>query len=305
MSLKAVASASASASTSNMVYDTFSATAELNLSSGMLNLGCFPAPPMASTQPPPAAGCIAEQGRRKRRRQPRRCRNKAEVETQRMTHIAVERNRRRLMNEHLAMLRSLMPESYIQRGDQASIVGGAIEFVKELEHRLQSMEAQKRTFDQTQQSIGCINHSEICVIKAEDKAEFPPFARFFTYPQYSWCHHSREYPQTPGIRRSAVADIEVNLIDTHASLRILSPRRPRQLSQMVAGLQALFFSILHLSVTSLEAVVLYSVSIKVEEGCRLTTVEEIAAAVHRIITLVEAATVAGGQVFQDELIGST
>lgn len=55
------------------------------------------------------------QGRKKRRRKPRVCKNQEEAETQRMTHITVERNRRRLMNEHLAVLRSLMPDSYIQR----------------------------------------------------------------------------------------------------------------------------------------------------------------------------------------------
>lgn len=58
---------------------------------------------------------LAVQGRKKRRRRAKVCKNKEEAETQRMTHIAVERNRRRQMNEHLAILRSLMPESYVQR----------------------------------------------------------------------------------------------------------------------------------------------------------------------------------------------
>lgn len=58
---------------------------------------------------------LAVQGRKKRRRKPRVCKDKEEAETQRMTHIAVERNRRKQMNEHLAVLRSLMPESYVQR----------------------------------------------------------------------------------------------------------------------------------------------------------------------------------------------
>lgn len=58
---------------------------------------------------------VAAQGRKKRRRKTRVCKNKEEAETQRMTHIAVERNRRKQMNEHLAVLRSLMPESYVQR----------------------------------------------------------------------------------------------------------------------------------------------------------------------------------------------
>lgn len=53
-------------------------------------------------------------GRRKRRRT-RSSKNKEELENQRMTHIAVERNRRKQMNEYLAVLRSLMPQSYVQR----------------------------------------------------------------------------------------------------------------------------------------------------------------------------------------------
>lgn len=56
----------------------------------------------------------ANVGKRKRRRT-RTCKNKEEVENQRMTHIAVERNRRKQMNEYLAVLRSLMPPSYVQR----------------------------------------------------------------------------------------------------------------------------------------------------------------------------------------------
>ena len=52
---------------------------------------------------------------RKRRRRARSCKSTEETETQRMTHIAVERNRRRQMNEYLAALRSIMPEAYVQR----------------------------------------------------------------------------------------------------------------------------------------------------------------------------------------------
>lgn len=58
---------------------------------------------------------LGVQGRKKRRRRPKICKNKEEAETQRLTHITVERNRRKQMNEHLAVLRSLMPESYAQR----------------------------------------------------------------------------------------------------------------------------------------------------------------------------------------------
>ena len=52
---------------------------------------------------------------RRKRKRTKATKNKEEVESQRMTHIAVERNRRRQMNDHLNVLRSLMPASYIQR----------------------------------------------------------------------------------------------------------------------------------------------------------------------------------------------
>lgn len=59
-----------------------------------------------------AVTTVKEKRKRKRTRAPK---NKDEVENQRMTHIAVERNRRRQMNEHLNSLRSLMPPSFLQR----------------------------------------------------------------------------------------------------------------------------------------------------------------------------------------------
>ncbi|KAH7687386.1 Myc-type basic helix-loop-helix (bHLH) domain-containing protein [Dioscorea alata] len=231
------------------------------------------------------------QSRRKRRRRTRSCKNKEEAENQRMTHIAVERNRRRQMNEHLSVLRSLMPESYVQRGDQASIVGGAIDFVKELEQLLQSLEAQKRTLIQQQQDHHHHHHQK--VVGDHDTEDVPPFSQFFAYPQYIWCHSDREC-QPESHRAPAMADIEVTLIETHANLRILSPRRPRQLLKLVVGLQALSLTILHLNVTTLDSLVLYSLSTKVEEGCNLTTVDEIAAVVHHMLTLIEAETQSNG-----------
>lgn len=52
---------------------------------------------------------------RSKKRRVKTSKNKEEIENQRMTHIAVERNRRKQMNEYLSVLRSLMPESYVQR----------------------------------------------------------------------------------------------------------------------------------------------------------------------------------------------
>uniref|UniRef100_A0A5B6ZFY5 Putative transcription factor bHLH96-like n=1 Tax=Davidia involucrata TaxID=16924 RepID=A0A5B6ZFY5_DAVIN len=220
-------------------------------------------------------------GRRKRRRT-KSCKNKEELERQRMTHIAVERNRRKQMNDYLAVIRSLMPASYVQRGDQASIIGGAINFVKELEQLLQTLEAQKKsTVDHQQPNNGFFSTL---------------FADFFTFPQYSTrstsTHCNNSSPAATGNEpmaenRSALADIEVTMVERHANLKILKKRRPRQLLKMVAGLQCLRLNVLHLNVTTVDQMVLYSLSVKVEDGCQLTTVDEIADAVHHLISRIQ------------------
>ncbi|CAD6249885.1 unnamed protein product [Miscanthus lutarioriparius] len=257
---------------------------------------------------------------RKRRRRARSCKSREETETQRMTHIAVERNRRRQMNEYLAALRSIMPEAYVQRGDQASIVGGAVEFVKELEQQLQCLEAQKRTLLVHQHVAAAAkpdatpmhsttktccadpaaaattsNCSSSVTEDAADHAHAPPapFEQFFTYPQYVWCHSARNPAAAAAEgeedgRRSGVADVEVTLVETHASVRVMTTWRPGQLLSLVTGLQALRLGVLHLSVTTLDALVLYSISVKVEEGCGLATADDIAAAVHHVLCIIDA-----------------
>lgn len=59
--------------------------------------------------------CLPVTREKRKRKRTKPTKNEEEVESQRMTHIAVERNRRRQMNDHLTTLRSLMPPSYVQR----------------------------------------------------------------------------------------------------------------------------------------------------------------------------------------------
>ncbi|XP_021852436.1 transcription factor bHLH71 [Spinacia oleracea] len=229
------------------------------------------------------------QGRKVRRRRPKVSKNKEEAETQRMTHITVERNRRKQMNEHLAVLRSLMPESYAQRGDQASIVGGAIEFVKELEHLVQSLELQKMIFlqqtgimkSETGDSNSNSNNTPTTTYNSTLSTQFP---EFFTDSDQTFSEVGNKYTLKS---KAEVAEIEVTLIETHANLRILSKKNPRQLSKLVSGFQTLRFTVLHLSVTTLDPLVLYSISLKVEEGCQLTTVDSITEAVHHMLRIIE------------------
>ncbi|KAF7816996.1 transcription factor bHLH96-like [Senna tora] len=205
---------------------------------------------------------------RRKRRRSKSAKDKEEIENQRMTHIAVERNRRKQMNDYLAVLRSLMPPSYVQRGDQASIIGGAINFVKELEQVLQSMEGQKKTKGNGGSS----------------SASASALAEFFTFPQYT--RHANHTTCTSN-HHCAVADIEVTMVDTHANLKILVQKREGQLTKMVVALQSLCLTILHLNVTTLDHMVFYSLNLKLEEGCELNSVDEIAAAVNQLLRRIQ------------------
>ncbi|XP_071711815.1 transcription factor bHLH96-like [Rutidosis leptorrhynchoides] len=231
--------------------------------------------PAATAGPTKVAGV----GRRKRRRN-KSGKNKEELENQRMTHITVERNRRKQMNEYLAVIRSLMPSSYVQRGDQASIIGGAINFVKELEQQLQTLEVQKRAIDQKPNIKNDNGYSPSSL----------PFSEFFTFPQYSIRPANEIGDVSTTVTKNrppAMAEIEVTMVENHANLKILSKKRPKQLLKIVAGLQCLWLTILHLNVTTVVQMVLYSLSVKVEDGCQLSTVDEIADAVNCMLAKIE------------------
>ncbi|XP_057515571.1 transcription factor bHLH94-like [Amaranthus tricolor] len=222
--------------------------------------------------------------RPKQRRRARAKKNKEEIENQRMTHIAVERNRRKQMNEYLNMLRDLMPHSYVQRGDQASIVGAAINFVKELEHNLQNLSAKK----QMKENINT-------------KSTLLPFEDFFSFPQFSsnaqiinddpmmsgdaaTSHHHNNHREQPSNGGLSGADVEVSMVESHAHLKIRLRRSLKHLSKLVSGLHCLRLVILHLNVnTSDDGVVLYTFSLKVEDESKLSSVDEIARAVYELL----------------------
>ncbi|KAL0449395.1 UNVERIFIED_CONTAM: Transcription factor, partial [Sesamum latifolium] len=128
-------------------------------------------------------------------------------------------------------------------GDQASIVGGAINFVKELEQLLQFLEAHKPSNQQQPNAA----HSSL-------------FSNFFTFPQYSTCPSTAA--DATAERLSGVADVEVMMVESHANIKILTKRRPRQLLKVVAGFQSICLTVLHLNITTVDQSVLYSFSVK-------------------------------------------
>ncbi|KFK35381.1 hypothetical protein AALP_AA5G277900 [Arabis alpina] len=190
---------------------------------------------------------------KRKRRKTKPSKNIEEIENQRINHIAVERNRRRTMNEYINSLRSLLPPTYIQRGDQASIVGGAINYVKVLEQIIQSLEAQKR------QSIGEeTNNHPLSGISSNNL----------------W---------TTQENQTSIPKIEATMIQNHVNLKIQCPKKQGQLLKGIISLEKLGLTVLHLNIaSSSNAYVSYSFNLKMEDDCDLGNSDEITAAVHRI-----------------------
>ncbi|XP_039127765.1 transcription factor MUTE [Dioscorea cayenensis subsp. rotundata] len=183
-----------------------------------------------------------------------------------MSHIAVERNRRRQMNEHLKVLRSLTPPFYIKRGDQASIIGGAIEFIKELHQVLQSLEAKKRR-KSISPSPTTPSPKPLLLLP-------PPQQMSLSLPLDS--PHSIDTLKELGAScNSPVADVEAKISGSNVLLRTLSKRIPGQVIKIITVLEKLDFEILHLNISSMEDTVLYSFVIKIGLECQLS-VEELA-----------------------------
>ncbi|XP_020593180.1 transcription factor bHLH57-like isoform X2 [Phalaenopsis equestris] len=211
-----------------------------------------------------------ERKKRKRMAAKNGCSGMGEAESQRMTHIVVERNRRRLMNEHLAALRSLMPSSFVQRGDQASIIGGAIDFIKELEQMLLSFQAEKSS------------RSSPASVEDGWSPAAATVSSFFVSPQYTGFSSRLQRGDED---QECEVDVEVTAVQGHVNLKVAGRRRPGQIVRAVAAMEELRLTVLHLSITSLDAVsVLYSLNLKKEEDCRLGSADDIASAVHQIFS---------------------
>lgn len=164
------------------------------------------------------------------------------------------------MNEHLKVLRSLTPCFYIKRGDQASIIGGVIEFIKELHQVLQALESQKRR-KSLSPSPG-----------PSPRTTLQPM--FHQLDSFSIIE-TNAFKELGASCNSSVADVEVKISGSNVILKVISHRIPGQVAKIIAVLESLSFEVLHLNISSMEETVLYQFVIKIELGCQLS-LEELA-----------------------------
>ncbi|CAN0902919.1 Transcription factor SPEECHLESS [Linum grandiflorum] len=211
----------------------------------------------------------------------------------RVSHTTVERNRRKQMNGHLSLLRSLMPSFYVKRGDQASIIGGVVEYIKELQQVLQSLEAKKQRKAYTEVLLSPR------LIPSPRPIHLPPISpptpqtpnTPFKHQQQQQQHHhhhqmftvltaatSNNYssvepsPTTSSSSssnniipksRSSVADVEVKFSGANLVVKTVSYKIPGQVVKIISALEDMCLEILHVSINGVDDTMHNSFTIKV------------------------------------------
>ncbi|XP_061375272.1 transcription factor SPEECHLESS [Gastrolobium bilobum] len=226
---------------------------------------------------------------------------------QRISHITVERNRRKQMNEHLSVLRSLMPCFYVKRGDQASIIGGVVNYINELQQVLQCLEAkkQRKVYSDvlSPRLVSSPRPSPLSPRKPPLSPRInlpisprtpqpgspykPKLQQGYLSPTIS---NSRD-PSPPSNSsssassindninelvansKSAIADVEVKFSGPHVLLKTVSPRIPGQALRIVSALEDLALEILHVSISTADETMLNSFTIKIGIECQLSAEE--------------------------------
>ncbi|PNX96393.1 transcription factor SPEECHLESS [Trifolium pratense] len=231
------------------------------------------------------------------------------VGQQRVSHITVERNRRKQMNEHLSVLRSLMPCFYVKRGDQASIIGGVVDYINELQQLLQALEAkkQRKVYNEvlsprpSQLSPRLVSSPRPSPLSPRKPPLSPrlnlpisprtpqPSSPYKPRLQQSYIALSPLDPspttssassvndninELVANSKSPIADVEVKFSGPHVLLKTVSQRIPGQALKIISALEDLALEILHVNINSTpDDTMMNSFTIKIGIECQLSAEE--------------------------------
>ncbi|XP_010671516.2 transcription factor SPEECHLESS [Beta vulgaris subsp. vulgaris] len=224
-------------------------------------------------------------------------------EGSKVSHITVERNRRKQMNDHLSVLRSLMPCFYVKRGDQASIIGGVVDYINELQQLLQSLEAKKqrkvysdvlspRVISSPRPSPQVLSPRKPPLsprlnlpISPRTPQPSSPYRPRLISPTMSTPIDLSPTPSSSSSSlndsanelvansRSPVAEVEVKFSGPNLLLKTVSPRIPGQVVKIISTLEDLSLEILDINIITMEDTMLNSFTIKIGIECQLSAEE--------------------------------
>ncbi|GJR13049.1 transcription factor SPEECHLESS-like protein [Tanacetum coccineum] len=222
-----------------------------------------------------------------------------------VSHIAVERNRRKQMNEHLTVLRSLMPCFYVKRGDQASIIGGVVDYITELQQVLQSLEAkkQRKVYSDVLSPRSALSPRKpplsprpLMPISPRTPQPLSPYrarspaaynSSYMSSSQLSVSNNMIPHSLDPSPSsssstsdivnelvansKSSIADVEVKFSSgSNLILKTISPRLPGQAMKIVSVLEDLSLEILKADINTVNETMVNSFTIKIGIECQLS-----------------------------------
>ncbi|XP_031096273.1 transcription factor SPEECHLESS [Ipomoea triloba] len=216
----------------------------------------------------------------------------------RMSHITVERNRRKQMNGHLSVLRSLMPCFYVKRGDQASIIGGVVDYITELQQVVESLEAkkQRKVYNEVllsprkpgllsprisypispttpQPTTTSYNRQPPTVSAAIAACQLiePPSSSSCSPATTSSSSSVDSANELAANSKSEIAEVEVKFSGENVVVKTVSPHIPGQAVKIISALEDLSLEILHVSITAInDHTMLNSFTIKIGIECQLS-----------------------------------
>ncbi|XP_022891746.1 transcription factor SPEECHLESS-like [Olea europaea var. sylvestris] len=210
---------------------------------------------------------------------------------QRISHITVERNRRKQMNEHLSVLRSLMPSFYVKRADQASIIEGVVSYITELQQVLQSLEAKKQRKAFTEVLSPRFGSSPRPSPLSPRKPPLSPrlnlplsprtpqpnspYKSRLRLPTYSSPNSSMNdsVNELVANSKSAIAEVEVKYSCPNVLLKTVSSRIRGQTVKMISALEELSLEILNVNVSTIGETMRNYFTIKIGIECQLSAEE--------------------------------
>ncbi|CAN8269927.1 unnamed protein product, partial [Cochlearia groenlandica] len=177
------------------------------------------------------------------------------------------------MNEHIKSLRSLTPCFYFKRGDQASIIGGVIEFIKELQQLLQVLESKKRRKTLTLIPSSLPNYYDHKTLLEPTKlaaTKRVPFSQIENIVMMT----TNTFKEVGACCNSSHANVEAKISSgSNVVLRVVSRRVSGQLVRIISVLENLSFQVLHLNISSMEDTVLYFFVVKIGLECHVSLEE--------------------------------
>ncbi|KAL2504797.1 Transcription factor SPEECHLESS [Abeliophyllum distichum] len=210
---------------------------------------------------------------------------------ERISHITVERNRRKQMNEHLTVLRSFMPSFYVKRADQASIIGGVVDYITELQQVLQSLEAKKQRKAYTEVLSPRLVSSPRPSALSPRKPPLSPRLNLPISPRTpqpnspykTWLHSPTNSSSNSSMNdsvnelvansKSAIADVEVKFSCPNVLLKTVSPKIHGQTVKIISAIEQLSLEIIHVNVSTVGETMRNSFTIKIGIECQLSAEE--------------------------------